>query len=484
MYERRIDRAANLGSGNVSKEAEQLEAAITYHNLRIKNGFGLYKILNFAMRVEANGHASAKFSGIVSKESAFSEIKALLDTHLVSVVNLEEDGTQNPVPIFTGLTKDVTIDNTSGYYTIQGSLVSGTHMLDRVSKSRSFQDRHMTYQDVIRETLMDTPGAAVIFNMEENPEIGRPLIQYKETDWTFIRRLAGHLGVGIIPEVTLGQPRFWFGMPLSSERVQFSLHENCTYREVVDSKFYAMDGAGYRRSDYYYIDIDSMQLHKIGDRSNLREKELVICGRRAKLVDGELVFTYRLAKPRFIVEKYHENDRITGMTIPGTVLKTQGETLRIHLDIDSSQMLRTAYPYRWTTATGSLFYCMLKIGTRVALYFPDRDERDAYAIHCGRTNSADDCGELMDYNRRYFTTEHQKRFYMFPETMGFVGTSNNETPLQILLSDEMGLLFQSHHKIWIEAEQHILLRAKNASLKAPKEIIITQEGRDDEEEND
>lgn len=73
---------------------------------------------------------------------------------------------------------------------------------------------------------------------------------------------------------------------------------------------------------------------------------------------------------------------------------------------------------------------------------------------------------------------------MFPKMMGLVGTSSNETPLQILQSDDMGMLLQSHNAIWIEAKNQIVLRGETARIKAPKEIIITQEGRDDEEEND
>lgn len=462
-----------------------MEPTITYENLRIKNGFGLYKILHFQMHIEANTHAAAEFTGIVPPDTAFTEIKKLLEMHRVSIVELKEDGKEKIPALFQGLTEDVTIDETNGYYTVRGRLVSGTQLLDRKTKSRSFQDHKMTYQDVIREVLKDTPQAGVIFSMEENPEIKKPLIQYQETDWAFIRRLAGHLGEGLLPEVTLGEPKFWFGMRKTQERIQFTESERIECKEVIEEKYYEMGGkeAGFRRSDYFCIKIDSTQRYKVGDCTTIMEKYLCICARFAKLVRGELIFTYHLAKPGYIRQKYEENEKITGMTLPGTVLATAGEVLKIHLDIDEKQEIKTAYMYRWVTGVGSLFYCMPKIGTRVELYFPDSDERSAYAIHCSRTNGVAECKELADYNKRYMTTEHQKRLYMFPEMMGLVGTSSNETPLQILQSDQIGLLFQSHRNVTILATKEIIMQARDASMAASKEIIVTQGGNDDADES-
>lgn len=462
-----------------------MESIITYENLRIKNGFGLYKVLDLSMRIEANVHASAEFTGIVPKETAFSEIKKLLESHRVSIVNLDENEKEEIPILFKGLTEDVTIDEENGYYTVHGRIISGTQLLDRETKNRSFQDRHMTYQDVISEVLKDTAGAAVIFNMEQNPEIGRPLIQYRETDWAFILRLAGHLGVGIVPEVTLGEAMFWFGMRKSTERIQFTAEESMFYKETIELTYDEMDGKedALRRADCFCIEIDSTQRYKIGDHTTFTEKYLSICARFAKLIRGELIFTYHLAKPGYIIKKYAENAKITGMTLAGKVLKTWGEVVKIHLDIDERQALKTAYPYRWVTATGSLFYCMPKVGTRVELYFPDSDERNAYAIHCARTNNALRCAEIGDYNKRYMTTEHQKRLYMFPEAMGLVGTSDNETPLQILQSDAIGMLFQSHQDIIILATKEIKIQAETARLDASKEIIVTQGGKADVEED-
>jgi hypothetical protein len=64
---------------------------------------------------------------------------------------------------------------------------TATVELDSVQKSHSFQDVSMTYEDVVGIVLKDTPGASALFAVGGNSPIGKPLIQYMETDWEFIK---------------------------------------------------------------------------------------------------------------------------------------------------------------------------------------------------------------------------------------------------------------------------------------------------------
>jgi len=51
-----------------------------------------------------------------------------------------------------------------------------------------------------------------------------------------------------------------------------------------------------------------------------------------------------------------------GMSVLGTVLELDGENVKLHLDIDSSQNAEEAYAYQWTPDTGSAMYWNLRIG--------------------------------------------------------------------------------------------------------------------------
>ena len=86
-------------------------------------------------------------------------------------------------------------------------------MLDHEKKSRSFQDAEATYGQIVNEVLSDCPGAVALLCREKEADtpIGKPLIQYRETDWMFIKRLAGMLGISLVSDYRTFVPRFSFG---------------------------------------------------------------------------------------------------------------------------------------------------------------------------------------------------------------------------------------------------------------------------------
>ena len=85
-------------------------------------------------------------------------------------------------------------------------------MLDLMPRSRSFQDTTMTYRQVVEDVLSDTPNASADFSEVANQTINKPIIQYQETDWDFIKRLASMLGVQLLPTYMSDLPHFSFGV--------------------------------------------------------------------------------------------------------------------------------------------------------------------------------------------------------------------------------------------------------------------------------
>lgn len=165
------------------------------------------------------------------------------------------------------------------------------------------------------------------------------------------------------------------------------------------------------------------------------------------------------------------------MSFLGIVLKTKSETVKVHLDIDESQEVEKAYPYHWVPTTGSIMYLMPKVGTRVSLYFPDEHEGNARLTSCVRTNGGMDEKNttMTHYENRQLLTEHNKNMYLYPEEMGFIRTGSDTTSLTIVENDLMGILFQSHNLLFIEAIKTISMDANTIFIGAKKELV-TQKG--------
>lgn len=69
------------------------------------------------------------------------------------------------------------------------------------------------------------------------------------------------------------------------------------------------------------------------------------------------------------------NDIVSGMSLLGEVAKDDKEVVYVKLDIDEGE--GGTYPYPFRPETGNMMYCMPQVGTKVSLYFPNCDEKNA-----------------------------------------------------------------------------------------------------------
>lgn len=427
--------------------------------------FGNQLVQSFSMNIMAGCHANAQFTIQIEKSFALEKLKEEIAESPTGIV--AADGTV----LFNGILQNISFREQSGFAILNGKLLSGSSLLDAEIKSRSFQDVSMTYQNVIEKVLKDTSEAGAVFAAGEYEKvIEKPIIQYRETDWQFINRLASRCKSCIIPDITQPKPWIYFGVKKSSKNTDFGEEE---YNQTASRHYYYMgaDVAGWRKGDYYHVDVESTQNYEIGDATTFKEKALKICGKSANYLRNEVIFTYRLAKESYNQAKRYDNQKISGMTLLGTVLETAEETLKIHLDIDKEQDPGTAYPYHWVPPSGNLMYLMPKCGTRVSLYCPDSDEQNARAINCVRTNGGADgiCKAMESFENRCLTTEHGKQMYFHPGSMGFVGGSG-----MLSQTDGIGTMLRSGRPISIQAKEQIKINAPEVKLKAKQELTAIQ----------
>jgi len=442
---------------------------ITCDRIRIIGGLGLVELKELEFCVEANQHATATISGRVDKKLCIEEWKESLADHVVKIMIVNEDGSELLQPIFSGYPKKAEFIEEAGYCCIKLEICSGTIALDREKKRRSFQDISQTYEKIVENTINETPQASVICTEGKKQTSSKPLIQYMETDWDYILRLASHMNSMVFPEVRQPRPRFWFGMPQTSKHVLFS---NVTYESGISKRYHELGGSqsGYKQSDFLYYQVDSTEDYEIGVMASFEGKKLKICKKSAKLIRSELIFTYVLGKEELVSMRRRYNPVFAGMSILGKVLSVNSETLKLHLDIDKEQDEGTAYSYEWIPDTGSIMYCMPKVGTTVSLYFSNEEESSARAVSCVRTNG-DSCTAMSDSNQKGLTTDYGKQMYLNSTSLGF---SAKESGLQLKMEDDSSVLFESHKDIIIQTLGAIRFTGKTVSLKTPVEMKMAR----------
>ena len=109
--------------------------------------------------------------------------------------------------------------------------------MDRKKRSRSFQNTALTYAGIIQNILSEYGGT---LQCEMPPvKIGKPVLQYEETDWEFCRRMAADMGAGIFSHADDIHPCLTAGLA-EGRKVEFP--PEC-YRFGVDESYYRKGGA-------------------------------------------------------------------------------------------------------------------------------------------------------------------------------------------------------------------------------------------------
>ena len=443
-------------------------ATLTYDRIQVVGPFTVQALKELKIKVKPNAHGECRLAAIIPDEIGAAQLEGAIKNQEVAV--RDADGK----PIFVGIVLDATVCEENGYLVLRLFLKTGSWLLDQERKSRSFQDIKTSYYELIKQVLADTVDAAYLFMPDDDQRpIGIPLIQYLETDWEYCRRLASHFNTVLYPYLLDADPAFYLGMPKPIKKVNFT---KTNYTVVLSPRFYEQGGesSGLSRSDFLCYEVKSYENYEIGTRATFREREWRISEKTCSLQDGILVFRYLLAPLDYIYEKEYYNEKIRGMSLLGTAIATERETVKIHLDIDPVQDLSATYPYDWVPATGNLMYLMPQVGTRVSLYFYNVDERSAKAVNCVRTNGGTACPALGDCNNRYLTTEHNKQMFLVPGAMGLFGTSDTDTPLLTVLDDEVGLVIQSHKALNMIAVEGIKIEAPRVTFYAQTELLATQ----------
>ena len=295
--------------------------------------------------------------------------------------------------LFSGYPEKVEIKEERGYRIADIQAVSGTILLDQKKSNRVFQKKVQTYMGIASAVTADTDHSACILPGSDM-RTGGTLIQYQETDWRFLKRMASQLGLPLVPDTSYYYPRFYLGLPEGEKR---ELGEIISCDLCFDGRYYAVSGKCLvDREDFICYDVVTRTSLSLGDRVTYEGRELHVSQKKTELAGGEVIFTYRLAGNSYTWVPWEDNPDYTGMSFVGSIVGTQGEQVEVAFDIDKSAAGGNRYGF--APATGNLMYCMPQKGTKTALYIGNGDEAQGIATGCIRTNGSTCEGTTIESN--------------------------------------------------------------------------------------
>ena len=421
--------------------AEGLQKKIEYADLQFISAFAMEKILDFQTWEDPGEHARGNFRLLLSENG--TDINSMN----APIQLLGQGNTAGA--LFSGYPEKVEIKEERGYRIADIQAVSGTILLDQKKSNRVFQKKVQTYMGIASTVTADTEHSACILPGSDM-RTGGTLIQYQETDWRFLKRMASQLGLPLVPDTSYYYPRFYLGLPEGEKR---ELGEIISCDLCFDGRYYAVSGKCLvDREDFICYDVVTRTSLSLGDRVTYEGRELLVSRKKTELAGGEVIFTYRLAGNSYTWVPWEDNPDYTGMSFVGSIVGTQGEQVEVAFDIDKSAAGGNSYGF--APATGNLMYCMPQKGTKTALYIGNGDEAQGIATGCIRTNGST-CEGTGSPEKKSFRSEHGKGMDLYPQRMGLDGGETGK----ITFEDETGTTIESNGGLVLMAKEGIRLES-------------------------
>ncbi|NFH91219.1 late control protein D, partial [Clostridium botulinum] len=290
----------------------------------------------------------------------------------------------------------------------------------------------MTYDELIGTILKDYSGFGFVQCIEEGQAIKKPIFQYKETDWNFLKRVASELKSEIYCDIIDLNNTLYFGINSGNNH---ELQDDISYKACKDLKtFYKAGGydLGFHDTDYFYYEIKSRERYSIGDNIYFKQKDVYVSDYEAYKYQDEIIYKYKLRRKNGVWQTKIYNSLLCGASLEGKVLAVEGEEVKLHLNIDENQDEGEGSSFKYAPPTGNAMYSMPVVGTSAKLYFPDESGSEPLVSGCVRSNGSS-CAKTSDTTKRYFGTEHGSEVEMTPSALNIKGGS--ASPISISIDD-------------------------------------------------
>ena len=429
---------------------------VTGENINIQCGDKIGSLIDMHMIIKEGCHGKLVLRGYLSDSPEPPKVGEKLEVTYRGT----DEGTFDK--IFCGLIQEVHIFVENGVRQVILSATTVSIKLDVEEISRSFQNVDRTYKDIALQIVENFQGK--VFCEKPLEKVSIPMLQYKETNWQFLNRLAGYMGLGLFSDETMSVPKVWLGIPKTGRKVKF---REDSYKSCLDEEYYHDKGElRGSKPDFLYYQVESGENYSIGDYCSYKGQIRYIFEKQAEWKNGALIFYYKVGGLCHFRKGKKRNDRLSGAALPGVVVKTDREKVYLRLEIDGSNG-KALYPYPWSPATGNLLYGMPQTGTKVFLYFPDDHEERAFVRNAMLEN--EDGKIPSSVQNRIFDTEHGKSMELFEDRIALKG---GMTPRQQVLSmgKENFKLAAGNGKLSIIAGGCVSFEAPRVSLCTPLEI--------------
>ncbi|MWC30011.1 nucleic acid/nucleotide deaminase domain-containing protein [Paenibacillus sp. MMS18-CY102] len=455
---------------------KQAMEAATYRHLQIEWAFGGIRLEELELTHGIGEHARMRVVGKISEQQEQDIVKHA-DSETVIELHLLDNKGQRQQTLFMGALNETAIHVRHGVRTLVADAISHTFAMDTVRKDRSFQHAGGKLMDIADSIIGAYPGGDMIDMAFDEQEAGQFIMQYEETDWVFLRRLASFAGADLVPDVTAHKPRLCIGLPEGRRQIELPEDALCTTRRNA-KQYWQRQANGWKDAEetdgitYTFERSDVLQL---GDEVKRGGQLFVVMERRGKLKHGLFKWTYACGRPEGLRRERVYNRAIIGASIEGKVMAVSRDQVKLHLDMDDVQGVEEARWFPYSAEGNQVWYMMPEKGTPVKLYFPSADEDEAMVIQSVRQaprgeHAAKQEAKMSDPGVKSFSNPQGKGFTLGDKELEMTA---KEGQLYISLNEYLGVRLNSALGVSIHAAGNLRLEGATVHLEGMEGLSIT-----------
>ncbi|MHC1686042.1 MAG: contractile injection system protein, VgrG/Pvc8 family [Clostridiaceae bacterium] len=447
---------------------------LAYDNLLVDN-FTFEYLKEVRIANDINNHGVLELVGVVPTEIADSDVYYTDECTPIELFYLDTNYEKKTV--FNGMVTKVRVKAEKDVHLLYIKALSHTSQMDIEKRSRSFQNINLTSHQLIKDIISEYGDADVILNIPNEP-IGEFLLQYRETDWEFIKRVTSRYNQGLFPEVQADKIRFFVGCPENFENEtlevkNYSVNKDLQLYEEM-KKNYLKDA---NEIDYVIYEVKSPKVLKLGSSIKFKNLSFYISEVSSELKEGILRNTYKLQNKNGLRQKRLYNHDLIGISINGEILGVKRDRVKVQLDIDEKQDKENAYwfPYATVSASpdGGGWYCMPKVGEKIRLNCPIKDEKKAFVINAIDSHEADQVDEndrMSNPDNKSLQTDSGQEVKFTPSGV-LIESSGSQAKINLNKDGTMEVTGQKN--VYITCAQNLSIRAeKEISISGNKNIDI------------
>ncbi|WP_107942541.1 contractile injection system protein, VgrG/Pvc8 family [Metasolibacillus fluoroglycofenilyticus] len=446
--------------------------AIGYGELTLVSPYDVQTLQDIRLSQAVNDHARLVLTGIIPAEQKDRCMQEATSMDQVELYQLSKG--KRVRPLFRGQVTKLVVRMVRGIYQIELEAISATAQLDYKQQSRSFQNGQMTYEAMLREIIKSYAGADIIDQASKGAKTQAFILQYRETDWQFLQRLASHFRTVLVPAVDSAQPKLWFGLPEGNIVQLAANHYSVSKNRMLYLQAKQNDTSHpLAEEDILHYSVTSTQPAALGDRVHFQGKELVIAKSIARMEQGVWTYDYHLVPKTGIYQAKQTLSAHTGIALQGKVLEVKKDQVRLHLLMDEKQKKEEATWFSLATpysAEGhSGFYSPPEEGDSVQLIVPSIEERSAFVRQSLRQDG-DKNPKTAEADTAYWGNANGKEIKLEPQAVTLTAT---EGAVYISVHQDSGIEVQSQHPLAVTAGGNLVLTGNTISWTATESIHFT-----------